>query len=291
MVRLIYGEERFLVKREAKRFLKNAEKMKLQVLESSVYSQETIDAAMPGFMPSAVLIWLTDIRPLIECHVDISLIEQPVMVVLQIDPSEAELKKLPKGICLEKFGKVSIDEAKRFTAAYAGKIGKRITYDACDELLARIAFEQDNDVHLDNIFKELDKLQFLEGEITKDKVEAYVTPNVTYNAFQLAGMIEGKRDQEVFNFAERFFTNNKSRILEESLKLCGLLGQHYRVAYKIHFCNDYKELGVKKRPDKMSIEKSLNGLRLCVAASNRIKKGCAPDKELVVLLQKLLKLS
>ena len=108
-MKLVFGEERFLVKREISRFKKAAKENGLEVLVSDSCSQDVINMASGGFMDYAVLIQLDGIDQIPQLFLKDTV--NPVMAVLQKTPTETQLKKLQEGIEPVRFDRLTPEEA------------------------------------------------------------------------------------------------------------------------------------------------------------------------------------
>ena len=289
-MRLIYGDERFLVKREVSRFKKAAAENGYELIQSDVCSQEIVDMAAEGFVPYAVLISIDSIDQI--PGLILTDIVNPVMIVLQKNPADAQLKKLIKGIEVTRFDRLGPDAAKQYVAAFVTKAGKRITEDACDELIRRTGYGEDPDVGLTVLFNEADKLIGFDEDITAELVEGYVPKSAVYDTFALADAIHRKDLQAVWDFCDNFFkkSSNQSAFVSESLGVIALLGQNYRVAYKAGLCkNPKQELGVYRLPVPMSRDRALYGMKECARADEALKSGGNARSVLTQLFQQLLK--
>ena len=290
-MKLVYGEERFLVKREISRFKKAAKENGLEVLVSDSCSQDVINMASGGFMDYAVLIQLDGIDQIPQLFLEDAV--NPVMAVLQKTPTEAQLKKLQEGIEPVRFDRLTPEEARRFVAAYATRAGRRITETACDELISRTGYGDDPNVGLTYLFNELEKLVSFDEDITADLVEGYVSKSAVYDTFELADAIHTKDLQKVWDFMENFFAkaSNPSAFQSEALGVIALLGQNYRVAYKATYCKyPKKELNVYRLPISMTREKALAGMKECASADEAVKSGSNVRSVLTQLFNSLLAL-
>ena len=290
MVKMVYGPERFLVKREVTRFEKQAAETGAMLIRSEECTENVLSFAKAGFIDYAVCISLNDIS---EIKGDFENLDNPVLIVLQKTPTDAQLKKLPAGIEPLRFDRPSVENAKAYVAAYVGKIGKQITYEACDALLDRMGYGEDDNIGLTDVFHELDKLGCLEGEIEEQTVQAYVTESIVYDTFKLSDCIKAGDRNGAYDILEKFFKkkNNPSAFQSECLGLVALLGQNFRVAYKANYANNPKaEIGVYRIPEKMSKEKAFAGMKICADADSKMKSGAKPDKVIMILVEELMRL-
>jgi DNA polymerase III delta subunit len=289
-MKVVYGAERFLVKKNLKAFKKEADLNGANFVKEEEWTQEIADRAIPGFMTTYVHVALLDAKPLKEQVVVDP--EANILVTLQVLPTSDQMKVLSKNTGWElcPCNKLPQKDVEGYIAAYVYKAGMRISTSACEELIKRVGYFEDDAVCMENVFNELNKFIGLVQDIEVEDIKEYVEESMYYNAFSISNLLEKKNRPALYELAKRICAGKDLR--GEVLKMCGLLQQGYRVAYKASLlpqgADPKKELGIKRAPRKMSPREAQRNMELCSQAASNVKGGMDPRMEFMMLLEKLL---
>lgn len=292
MIKVVYGPERFLVKRAVSQFKKQAVAEDAGYEVSTEWSRELADNAIPGFFTNYVHVTLQDAKPLVQTNFGLDQ-SANILITLQVSPNATQSKELVRlGFQLVSCGKLKASEVRNYVSAFVYKNGMRITEDACECLISRVGYFEDDSVCLENILNELKKFIGVTADITTDVVEQYVEQSSFYNAFSLSSLIERGDRAGAYGLAEKVFCAKDAK--SELIRMCGLLQQPYRVAYKAAHCPKGMDvrtsLDVKRAPRKMPAVAAGNGTALCAETVQQIKTGGNARTAFLLLIERLMNL-
>lgn len=245
-IMLYYGEEpyRIMKKRES---LKVAENPEMNLYITEVFDQEALEYAYQIPFLARKRVMIVDL----EAEGDTGLLKEYLaapapdtnlyVFVREMDFGNTLAKIFPKqNVC--RIGKFTPKELKLEIFYYTKKHGKYIREDACEELIERVQYLNEDKSFFD-MENELKKLcSAAEREVDRELIQAMVPRNEKENVFSLMHLILNHKTEQLFHEAELILESGESN----TIQVLSLLLRSYRIAMKASLLGKEmeKELGV-----------------------------------------------
>lgn len=290
MIGVYYGNEPYLIKIEKNRFMKEIKNPEMNLICSSVMSEEIIGYLNTYPIMDERRLAVLDIDSLAQIdNADFrSYMENPsdssdlFIMVRSLDMRTKFAKELANKKLLHECKKLTdINSVVKYLLPVIKKAGGRITEAAMKEFLTRENYLE-ADINLLNVINDLKGLLTIDKDITLPMVKTYIRINEVQNCYALAKMIVNQ------DFAD---LKKQSELISgsDSIGVLSLLMREYRIAWKLKVINGFQaKYAVFKN---LSQDTLFQGIDICQKAIDSVKNGTMPsDEVLKITFMKLAKI-
>lgn len=274
MVRVLYGDEPYLINHNKNKLVGGIEEYALNVVDK--YSDELLSSLGSSLFGRVGLI-IRDYIPIksdafkkfIKEDKDC---EDYIVVFLpkSVDMRSSVTKEMLTLGMLKKCDKFKRERIHCFIRQMLSE--KDISAELIDKLILRVGYYEDLAVNLYTLEIAAKKLSFVEEkEITEEVLCREIEENITGSAFALSELLFANRKSEYFSLYEKLTES------EASIGLLALLLRTVRIGYKSKLGFSCGEMGVNSMAAKccqrLDIVEIKSLLDVFTAATNRIKSG------------------
>lgn len=191
------------------------------------------------------------------------------------DKRASVYSKLQKMGCVHPCNKISDSEKiKKIIFKEISAVGGRITADAYNLFLARMNYQERDDITIYNILSELDKLLSYSKDITVETVELLIRENLVDNVFGIAKLLLAKDNVGLKQQAE-LLSQNPIGVLAALLR-------EYRIAWKHKYFNSKEKIGVNYISlSSLSKSELYQGMSIITESIDGVKNGSIPENEVL----------
>ena len=237
MVKVIYGEEPYLIDHTKNQFLKGADVV-------NMYSEwdENIDFSSSMLWNKVVFVFKCSFPTKSEVLKKLISSEQDDVVILflpgvTVDKRTSMVKEMDKNNCLINCKKFAVDRVRKFLRGILGTVDdETLSY-----LINRVGYYEDESINLYSLEIVAKKLVFFEEKITRSLIEREVSENITSKAYELFGFLIRKNMEKYFSVYEELSKD------ENTIAILSNLLRAVRIGYKAKLLsspNASKEIGV-----------------------------------------------
>lgn len=288
MIKIVYGNEPYLIEQIKSSLGKSLKNPDMNRLKAQAFSDEVYDflTTYPILDDKRVVLLDIDTLSVLDNALFKSYLDKPSAfsdLLIEVRNYDARMKlanELKKQGLVKKCNKLENKEDLEVSILkiIAG-LGGRITVDAYNELIQRENYLE-SDVNLFNILNDLKGILSISRDITKELVLAYVKDHAVEEPFSISKLLLRKDIAGLRRQINLISSDN-------AIQIISLLLREYRIAWKVQMGLPVSARYVSMK--SLSHAKVWCGLAICQNAVDSIKKGSLPsDQALQITLLKLL---
>lgn len=235
MIRVLFGEEPFLLDKEKKEFLGKGNGMAMIFSE---LSEDIWDCARQYPLLTEKNYIFVNCKSIeekkLEKFVDGDMPEHTdiMIIVDEVDKRKTVYKKLNKLGFIEEVSKVSDRELQGFIVSLVKEAGREISCDAYEHFVSICGYKTEKSVNLYTI-KNYIELLCMCPTIDRNTIDTFVTAMDSTNIFAMANCIFDGNNRRVFYLADKFLSEKQNVIAMLSALL-----RNFRLAHKATFFSD-----------------------------------------------------